>query len=65
MYPFSNSIHEHLPLNMGAGLRFFFQGRASGRFSRGGSKIFLQGAKSGKITLPPLETKKTTSFVKI
>jgi len=41
-----------------------FQGRASSGFSRGGSKIFLQGAKSGKITFPPLETKKTTFFQK-
>jgi len=23
MYPFSISIHEHVPLNMGAGLGFF------------------------------------------
>jgi len=65
MYPFSILIHEHVPLNMGAGLGFFFQGRAISGFSRSGSKIFLQGAKSGKITFPPLETKKTTFFAKI
>jgi len=64
MYPFSISIHEHVPLYMGAGLGFF-QGRASSGFSRGGSKIFLQGAKNGEVTFPPLETKKTTFFAKI
>jgi len=43
----------------------FFQGRTSSGFTRGGSKISLQGAKSGKIAFPPLETKKTTFFAKI
>jgi len=41
MYPFSISIDEHVPLDMGAG-RIFFQGGANSGLSRGGPKIFLQ-----------------------
>jgi len=41
MYPFSISIDEHEPLNMGAGI--FFHGGANSGFSKGGPKIFLQG----------------------
>jgi len=43
MYPFSISIDEHVPLNMGTG-RTFFQGEANNGFSRVGPKLFLQGA---------------------
>jgi len=34
MYPFSISVDEHVPLNMGSG-SFFFQTRAKSGFSRG------------------------------
>jgi len=38
VYPFSISIDEHVPLNMGA-RRNFFQGGASSGFSRGCGKV--------------------------
>jgi len=64
VYPFSISIDERVPLNMGA----------RGIFSREGpivdflglaKNIFVGAVKSGKMTFSPLETKKTTFFAKI
>jgi len=48
MYPFSISIDEHVPLNMGAGKNFFQVGANSG-FSRVGHKYFCRGAKVVKL----------------
>jgi len=48
MHPFSISIDEHVPLNMGA-RRDFFQGGASSGFSKGG--------KSSKTIFSPLKAK--------
>jgi len=63
MYPFSISIDEHVPLNMGAGI-LFFQERSIVDFQGVGQQYFAGEAKSGKITFSPLETKKTTSSCK-
>jgi len=61
MYPFSISIHEHVPLNKGAGRIFSKEGPIVD-FPGVGQQYFCKGAKSGKITFSPLETKETTFF---
>jgi len=63
MYPFSISIDEHVPLNMGAGIIFFQEGPKM-NFQGVGQQYSAGEAKSGKITFSPLETKKTTSSCK-
>jgi len=59
MYPFSISIDEHVPLKMGAG-RIFSKEGAVVDFPGVGQQYFCKGAKSGKITFSPPETKETT-----
>jgi len=61
MYPFSISVDEHVPLDMGAGRNFSRDGPIVD--FPGVGKNILQGAKSGKITFH--HSKKTTFFCKI
>jgi len=81
MYPFSISIDEHVPLTMGAGRMFFqggpivgFPGVGQKYFCRKwplvdfpgmGQICFSGGARSGKITFSPFDTKKTIFLQKI
>jgi len=64
VYPFSISIDERVPINMGAGGIFSRKGPIVD-FPWGGPKNFSWAAKSGKVTFSPLVTKKTTFFAKI